>query len=260
MKKILLAVVLLFSYIGANSQSFRIGAKGAANTTWLLNGNIFDADDEIDTEASFGANAGLSVTHMFSPQLGLSLDILYASVNQHYKGTFDIFGTPRNYTLKEKLRYIDLPLMLKITSEKGPYFEIGPKLSFLMKETQVVESEFPILIGNRIQNGTRSFKNDYNPLIFSIALGFGVDIKVAEHHYITAGLRLAYSPGSALKKISQDELEEDLDNEVGHSFILPYSTYKDGDFTGSDRIFSHKKTNIATGGLLLGYTYEFGGN
>jgi outer membrane protein W len=241
MKKILLASALIFLFISAQSQGIRIGLKGQANTTWLLNKNVFDANDEIDHEASFGANIGASATYMFNDLLGLSLDLMYASVNQHYKGT--ILG--EDYTMKEKLRYIDLPILLKLTSESGPYFEIGPKFSFLMNHTEEFDSD--------ILSSSESYKNDFNSVLFSIALGFGVDIKVAEHHFINVGLRLAYNPGSALKDLGEDNLDSE-----DHSIIQHASSYKDGG-TGLNDPYHYEKTHVATGGLLLGYTYEFGG-
>jgi hypothetical protein len=250
MKKILLTSVALLIFISAQAQSFRTGIKMAANTTWLLNTNVFDANDEIDPVAAFGVNFGASATYMFNDMLGISLDIMYASVNQHYKGTnphFGIVPMAGNYTMIEKLRYLDLPLLLKLTSEKGPYFEIGPKFSLLMNQTEEFDGDFG--------SGSASYKNDFNSLLLSIALGFGVDIKVAEHMFINVGLRLAYNPGSATKEISKDEILNGT-----HAFITPYSSYEDGDFTGSDAVYKYEKSHIASGGLLLGFTYEFGGN
>ena len=250
MKKILLVFSLFATVTQLQAQGFRIGAKGAANTTWLLNSNVFDADKSIDHEASFGANIGVSATYMFNSYLGLSLDVMYASVNQHYKGETNILGSNFGYKIKEKLRYIDLPLLLKLTSEKGPYFEIGPKFSILSNHREEMNYDDDVLGG--LGSGA-SYKGDFNSLVLSIALGFGVDIKVAENMYVTAGLRLAYGPGDTLDKMSESELGTD-----DHSMISHFSSYENGG-TGNNPKYSYKKTHTATGGLLIGYTYEFGG-
>jgi len=250
MKKILLTSVALLIFINVHAQGFRTGIKVAANSTWLLNTNVFDAGDEIDPVASFGVDFGATGTYMFSEMIGISLDVFYSAVNQHYKGTFITGPLPTDlfdYTVKEKLRYLDLPLMLKLTSEKGPFFEIGPKFSFLMNQTEDFKSEF--------LDVSESHKDDFNSMLISIALGFGVDIKVAENMFINVGLRLAYNPGSALKDLGEDALDNGE-----HAFISSYSSYDEGDVSGSNAVYKFEKSHVATGGLLVGFTYAFGGD
>lgn len=255
MKKILLVFSLLILTSAIKAQDFRVGVKGGGNTTWLINTNVFATDQELDHSATFGATAGLSATYMFNNFLGLSLDVMYASVNQTYNGEFG--NTAILYQVREKLRYIELPLMLKLASEKGPYFEIGPKFSLLTTQKEEINFEDPYQAFG--DNG--NYKDNFSPLVLSIALGFGVDIKIAENMYITTGLRLAYGPGDALEKKTDPEIQADLLSNNPHAmpFLQRYSSYKDGDYSGNDRVYKHEKTHIATGGLVVGYTYRFGG-
>lgn len=264
MKKILLVFSLFFAFSQLNAQGLRVGIKGGGSTTWLLNQNVFDADKRIDHEATFGANVGASVTYMFTDMVGLSLDVLYTGVNQKYNGEVGGSGpfNDETYTIKEKLRYIELPLMFKLTGEKGPYFEIGPKVGLLTGQREEFDYEDEDLAEGGMSG---SFKNDFNSVIISLGLGFGVDIKVAENMFVTAGLRLSYGLGDALKKKDDDEIQSALivgalTGEQEISFIQGFSSYKDGDYSGNDRDYSYKKTHIATGGLVLGFTYQFGGN
>lgn len=257
MKKILVcSALLIFGHV-LYGQSIRVGVKGTGNTTWLLNQNVFDTDEELDHSASFGVNGGISATYMFNDLIGLSLDVMYASVNQNYKGEAKGLGVENTYVLKEKLRYIELPLLFKITSKQGPYFEIGPKLSLLTGHREELKFDNDAY---QIFNTSGNFKNDFNPLQVAATLGFGVDINIAPNMYINVGLRLAYGITDALKQHSDAELQADLGGKDPQYTILQrYSSYDSGDYSGGDQIYKYKRTHIATGGLLIGYSYSFGG-
>lgn len=251
MKKYILVFCLLSGVSMAQAQALRVGLKGGPNSTWLLNDNIFGSAD-INIWPTFGGTVGPSVTYMFSDAVGVSLDILYTSVNQQYRPDED--EDPFAYDLKEKLRYIDLPLLFKVGSQKGPYFEIGPKFSILTKHRE----EFTFL--NGVQGGqgeSYSNKSDFNGLLFSIALGFGVDIKIVKNMYINAGLRLAYNPGDVLRQKSSAELMLDGDN---HTIIQQFSSYSNYPDKASDLNYRYKKTHLVSGGLFLGFTYQIFGD
>ena len=257
MKKILLSLSLLFVIPVVQAQSVRVGAKGSANSTWLLNTNVFDTDEELDHSASFGGNAGISATYMFNDLIGLSLDVMFASVNQQYKGEIKGLSGDNTFMLKEKLRYIDLPLMFKLTSKQGPYFEIGPKFSLLNAHREELKFDND---NYSVFNTGGNFKNDFTAFQISAVLGFGVDINIAKDMYITVGLRLAYGISDAMKKRSDAEIQSDLGSlDPEYCILQRYVSYKDGDYSGGDQIYKYKPSHSAVGGLVIGYTYSFGG-
>jgi hypothetical protein len=247
MKKLILAFSLFIIHSQIQAQAIRVGAKLGGHTNWLLNDNVFSSS-HLNIAPSFGATGGLTASYWFNHSMGVSLDLLYASVNQNYKPDNTDDG---DYTLKEKLRYIDLPLLFKVGSNQGAYFEIGPKFSLLTNHKEVLQVNDDFNTG--LESSTHSYKNDFNGLVFSIALGFGIDIKINDKMGINTGLRFAYNPGDVLKQHSEDNL---TDFSESHSFISQFSSFDN--YGGKDPEYKYKKTHLITGGLLVGYYYQFG--
>ena len=48
MKKALLTLGIALAAMTTQAQDFRVGITGGLNSTWLLNNNVFDANDELD--------------------------------------------------------------------------------------------------------------------------------------------------------------------------------------------------------------------
>ena len=185
MKRIFLVLGLVAAITSAEAQKLRVGIEGAYNSTWLFNKNVSDAGEDLDYASTFGYQVGATVMYDFKEGLGISTGILMGTVNQKY--TYFKNNPALKFESQDMLTYIDVPLLLRITSSKGPYFEIGPQFSFISK----AESEG--------KTTTVDIKDDVNSVNISAQIGFGYDIKASEKLTVGLGLRFGYGLTDALK-------------------------------------------------------------
>ena len=239
MKKISIAFCLTFAFITStvNAQDFRIGVKGAFNSTWLFNNNVSDKGDEIDYASTFSPSFGLSTILYFTENVGVSLDLLYATNAQKYTGK--ILGV--TYDASASVKYLDIPVLFRLSSEGGPYVEIGPQIGLLMGETD----EFKV--SSLSIDSTKDFKNDFNSMNLAAVLGFGYDIQANDNLFINVGLRFGYGINDVTKEYSQTEM-----GATDHSLA---SSEAHVDATGN---FNYHKTNRAFGGLMVGLIFKPG--
>jgi hypothetical protein len=186
MKRIFLVLGLVAAITSAEAQKLRVGIEGAYNSTWLFNKNVSDAGEDLDYVSTFGYQAGAIVIYDFKQGLGISTGVLMGTVNQKYTNFKN--NAALKFESQTMLTYIDVPLLLRITSAKGPYFEIGPQFSFISK----AESE--------IETTTVDIKDNVNSVNISAQIGFGYDIKASEKLTINLGVRFGYGLTDALKE------------------------------------------------------------
>jgi hypothetical protein len=234
MKKLLIASLMLVT-VAASAQDFRIGVKGTFYSTWLFNSNIADQGEAWDYAATFSPSFGASTALFFTNNLAVSLDILYAANNQKLEPANADFG----YKTITRVKYLDLPLLLKISSDGGAYVEIGPQFSLLMGANEDFTTNVP-----SIGYVKKDFKNDFSSFGIAPILGFGVDIQANDNLFINVGLRFGYGITDATKKFPENDTAE-------HSAFsaLAHTSASDGDY-------SYKKTNRAFGGFTLGVIYK----
>jgi hypothetical protein len=255
MKKALLTVVVILAALSVQAQNVRIGLSGGVNSTWLLNKNVLDADDDLDIAAPFGGRFGIDAIYSFNEKVGISLGVNFISVhNQKYTGETD--DKTYSFDSKLKLNYLDIPILFRLTSSGGSYFEIGPQFSFLGKAEEELESN--IALANYSGKDVKSSLNSTN---IGLILGFGVDIDVTENIYITTGLRLGYGFSDVTKEFNEAELPDP--GPFGTNSLANYwAHFEDANTTGdgnADNDFSYEKTSRVFGGLHIGVSYKFGG-
>jgi Outer membrane protein beta-barrel domain len=186
MKRIFLVLGLVAAITSAEAQKLRVGIEGAYNSTWLFNKNVSDAGEELDYASTFGYQVGATVIYDFKEGVGISTGILMGTVNQKYTNFKN--NPALKYESQTMLTYIDVPLLFRITSPKGPYFEIGPQFSFISK----AETEG--------KTSTQDIKDEVNSVNISAQIGFGYDIKASEKLTIGLGLRFGYGLTDAGKE------------------------------------------------------------
>ena len=245
MKKALLIALLAFTGYSLPAQDIVIGLKGSFYSSWLLNKNVSDQGENLNYASSFSTTFGAQGLFMFSESYGLNTELILASHNQKYDG---YSGIPENvFTNEINLSYIDIPVLFRVASPKGPYFELGPQISLLSgaKETfnleQTDDSDY----------SDKNVKNDFAGFGISGILGFGVDIKLSDKINLTTGLRFGYMFTDATKEYTEEEAialaaTEELSNVAGAS----HTTQKGG--------FDYARSNRAFGGLQLGIQYALG--
>jgi hypothetical protein len=240
MKKALLIIAVVVASLNVQAQSFRLGLSGGINSTWLMNKNVFDAGDELDIATTFGGRLGIDAIYSFNEKVGLSIGFNFISGhNQKYTGE-DGFGG--DYDAKVKLRYFDIPILFRLTSSGGTYFELGPQIGILTSAKEDFEA-------SGFSDNDHDAKNAFNTTNIAAIIGFGVDIDVTDNLYITTGLRLGYGFTDATK-----EFDTPLEVTASDTFTAQITHYDDeGDF-------NYEKSSRVFGGLHLGLSYKFGGS
>ncbi len=259
MKKALLTLSIAFLTLTTQAQSFRVGLTGGVNSTWLLNENVFDANDELDVASTFGGRFGIEGIYSFNEKVGMSLGINFISKhNQKFTGEFE--NSNQTLEARTSLSYIDIPLLFRLTTAGGSYFEIGPQFGFLggnSNDYELFDSNGDPLDDNYTG---KSFDASYNSTNVALVFGFGADFDVSENIYITTGLRLGYGFTDVTKQY--DSLEDlnvaDLKDDSQISELTYAAHFEDAGTTGiGPDEFSYAKTNRAFIGLNLGVSYKF---
>ena len=184
MKKIVVIAVLLTCFTAVQAQEgVRLGVKGSFFSTWLFNKNVSDQNASLDYASTFSTTFGAQAVFMFAETYGMTAELVYASHHQKYDGY--IGNEDAAFTNEIKLSYIDIPVLFRVASPKGPYFEIGPQFSLLTGAKETFDFE-PTDIGDY---SNKDFKDDFAGFGVAGVLGFGIDIKLSDMVYLTTGLR-----------------------------------------------------------------------
>ncbi|MBB5334541.1 porin family protein [Chryseobacterium koreense] len=163
-------------YKKKSGPDFKFGALVGANYA-----NINGWDSSADPKFIFGINAGMYTYYQFSEKIGLQLEATYTNFGSDVK--FETAGT----TLKERLDYIAIPLLLKPRFDNF-YITAGPQLLILVSAKE---------------NG-HDIKESLNTTDFGLTGGLG--------YYFTEnfGIDLRYTHG--MSDIVKDSTFEKLTN------------------------------------------------
>lgn len=227
-------------------EGLRLGVKGSFFSTWLFNKNVSDRNASLDYASSFSGTVGAQVIWMFSDTYGLSGEVIYAGQNQKYDG---YSGNENNtFTNELKLGYLDIPILFRVSSPKGPYFEIGPQFSLLMGAKETLKYDKSSSSDDNYTD--KDVKDDFAGFGVAGVLGFGVDIKLTDNLNLTTGLRFGYMFTDATTEYTEEEaLEKFADDKL--SFVASAS------HINTDDEFDYQKSNRAFGGLQLGLQFKF---
>jgi len=229
MKKVLFTLALAMAAITTQAQSFRLGLGGGINNTWLANKNVSDQGDKLDFAVSFGGSIGLEGLYNFNEKSGISFGFLYSGHNQKYEGKSGSATQKQQVNMK----YLDIPVLFRLTSTSGTYFEVGPQLGLLMAAKDKGDAN------------DGDVKSSFNSTNLAAVLGFGVDVDASESVIISIGLRLGYGFTDVTKEYSASDVPDDIG----------FSTFS-AHFDDKNK-FDYKPTNRIFGGLHLGVSYIF---
>ena len=110
MKNLLsLFTIILLSSAAYSQFAIDVQAKGAANSTWLLNKNISDKGATQDYAAAWGSSYGVAGNIYFG-MTGLGVEFLYSTHNAAYTGAYSVndVSTAVSYT------HLTLPTILLV--------------------------------------------------------------------------------------------------------------------------------------------------
>ncbi len=114
MKKLIVAVTILFISSTAISQEIDLGIKAGANFA-----NISDVDD---LSSKTGFQAGIFAGLKLSEKVGLQADLLYSQQGAEFDaGEFD-------------LTYVNVPVVLKYYLVQGLNIQAGPQFGFIVDD------------------------------------------------------------------------------------------------------------------------------
>ncbi|MFM7177417.1 MAG: porin family protein, partial [Bacteroidota bacterium] len=259
MKKALLTLGIALAAMTTQAQDFRVGITGGLNSTWLLNNNVFDANDELDVASTFGGRFGIEGIYAFNEKLGVSVGLNFLSKhNQKFNGK-DLPGDS-SFNAIAKLSYFDIPILFRLTSSGGSYFEIGPQIGLLGKNSFDFDKSDKNGKASVLNYSGKSFDGSYNKTNVALVFGFGADIDITDNIYITTGLRLGYSFSDVTKEYDTDNELATATNNNDVSPLNTWAHYEDAQTTGSSsnpNNFNYQKTNRAFAGLNLGVSYKF---
>ncbi|MEY4571851.1 MAG: hypothetical protein RLZ10_1068 [Bacteroidota bacterium] len=227
MKKLLLGLLLVGSTCANAQISVDGSVKGSYNSTWLFNKNISDQGTEQDYAMGWGSNYGVGAS-VYYGVIGLGIEFLRGSHTGGYAG--DFLG---KYNSNVKLNMTQIPLLLKLKSENGGYIELGASVNNISKATYTFD-----YTDSDIFDGSSNETSNYSKSYTSVILGFGANVKLikAIPLSLNVGMRLQYG-------LTDAKGVDALGNNLSNSLL--YSTYE--------------KTNAASGGIMLGLNYTFGG-
>lgn len=218
------------------TNTFELQAKGSVNLTFLLNKNISDTGPEQDYAAGMGFNYGLAFNAYFG-NVGFGIEGLMGNHKGAYAGTVIyknstglLDSITYDYKSSVNLKTISIPVLFKLKSKDGTYFEVGPQYN-------LISSANYKRTGTGFEADT-SVTTNFASSYFSGVIGFGFKIKFGDESPLSmnAGLRLQYT-------FTDIEGVDGLGVALNNPFKYP----------------TKESTSGASAGLMIALTYKLGG-
>jgi len=181
MRKIILSVALvalMANFINAQEidqrPRFHMGIKAGANFA-----NVYDSNgEEFRADGKLGFAGGVFFSIPMGTYFGFQPEVMFAQ--KGFKATGTLFGT--NYGLTRTTNFIDVPLLLAIKPLDILTIFVGPQFSYLMKRTNVFNSELGSVEQVEEFNNENIRKNIFGAVI-------GVDVNL---HPVVFGVRAGW--------------------------------------------------------------------
>lgn len=213
----LLAAVLVVSSLNAQEvRKLRFGLAGSASTNWFNPTTKGIESNGLRLGFSYGLLADFALMGSNNYALATGIKITDIGGKLAYPDALEINGlwTTGNTEAIYKLRYIDIPLSLKLkTNEIGylTYFaNFGFNSGILIKSQQKFETSNIPSIGTRLVDWEDAGDN-FRLFRTSLLIGGGTEYNLSGNTYITAGIFYHNGFTNVLKG---DYYEIDTDNKV----------------------------------------------
>jgi Outer membrane protein beta-barrel domain len=262
MKKTFL--ILLASGFGfyASAQSFDIGLKGGAASTWLMNTNVNNAGADEDIASTITYDIGLHLEYNFAGGCGLEIEVISEPFKQDYKGTFSnppglinndgayfAYIKGESYTATTQLEEIKVPLLFHYEAQGGFSLEVGPEFASISSATYTANyTNQPVGYPSSISYSTKS---DFASSNLAAVLGFGWNIKLSGQIYMLVDLRFEYG---LTDLIGTDGHGQDLNQSYKGSLGSLYASSQP--VTGAYYYPSYTATHSLEGSLNIGLFYR----
>ena len=238
------------------AQNWELAVPFAYNYTSLYNSHIANwrtNNFELGKKFSGGISAGMEIRYRFTDRWSLSGGVLYAFQQQRYNyNDLHTFNTKSDGIIYNNLKYLDMPLLVKLNIRKL-YFETGPQLGILLK----AEEGFDGI-------NMKDVKQNFKKTSWSWNLGIGADFKINDR----LGFFTAVRCGLGISDITVEY--GSIDKIPGNSSIVTYGAHSmissssssnfwdlvTGNYTSTPRTYSYEKTRRNFGGIRVGVVYS----
>lgn len=159
-KYILFAVMAIVTVTLSNAQEIRLGVKGGVNFA------TFSGDNLGDIKSLTGFHLGGLVEIPLTEQFSVQPEVLYTAQGSKYSDKGTELGVDYSYDVKQKLDYIQVPVMAKYYVIEGLSIEAGPQISFLTSS----KFEYEGTLGGVSVSGEEDI-DDFSDIDFSVGAG-----------------------------------------------------------------------------------------
>jgi len=241
MKKLLLLVSFAIITLVSTAQlNLNVGAHFMANSTWLINKQVFDESSGMSVRPTFGTSWGLVARYDIFKILGVEVDINFNTVVQKYKGSMD-FGfweNPLKVDFNSDIKYksVDIPVLVRLGGLA--YVEAGLVFQFVSKVKYNYSMEFEDESISTTDEDISDWdvKSTFKSSGVGAAFGFGFNIGIIPNKLkLDIGLRVNYIFTDMKGINGLGQIKESLSVKQADKF----------------------KTNPLYGGLKVGLTYKF---
>ncbi|RRA92304.1 porin family protein [Paenimyroides viscosum] len=193
MKKVILAAFVLGTITTAVAQQqVKFGPKAGLNFANL------SGDDNSDMLTGFHVGAVAEIK--FNEKFSIQPEVVYSAQGSSRSGSTTLLGITSSFEGKQKLDYINVPIMAKYYIIDGFSVEAGPQIGFLMK----AESELDTTIAGVNSNVKGDNKDSFKSTDFGLGLGLAYDLPVglfvnARYNLGLSDIRENTSAGDAVK-------------------------------------------------------------
>ncbi len=255
----------------ASAQSFDVGLRGGAASTWLLNQNVSNAGTDEDYVSSISADYGLHLGLNFAGGTGIELEVISESFQQKYKGTFVnppgyinvstsgvaipiVYQNKETYTATTQIDEIKIPLLFHYEAKGGLSLEVGPEFASISSATYTANfTGEPTGLGSFAPATLPvNTKSDFASSNICAVIGFGWNVKLSEHFYLLTDLRFEYG---LTDLIGSDGHGQDLNKSyvpTNGSSLYQSKTPSSGQYTYA----SYYATHSLEGSLNIGLFYR----
>src|SRR5699024_733187 len=150
----------LFAVTISSAQEVRLGIKGGVNFSTLSGDNLGDI------KSLTGFHIGGLVEIPLAEQFSIQPEVLYTAQGSKYSEKGQELGVSYSYDFKQKLDYIQVPVMAKYYVIDGLSIEAGPQIAFLASS----KLDYEGTLGGISVSGDEDLDNVSN-IDFSIGAG-----------------------------------------------------------------------------------------
>ncbi len=208
------------------------GARGAANSTWLLNQNQLN-DKGVKYKPSWGGTGGIMLGFHYAEWGAVNVEALYSTHNQKLTSGIDSI----KWNTNTKLSYLEFPILLHFDTQNFRYVEAGIKISSLLSATGSYDSS----PSNLFNYSNRDIKNDFEKSNLALVFGWGGAIWGDGGLLIHGGFRLTYGL-----------------SDIRSTYGGKGSDYYPLSAEAGAKPKSYTKTNTASVGFIISADYDLG--